>query len=278
METRQPDEVGTLGQEAARALNRLHSFSSKRNLSCFISLLYPVIFGASIGLWNRNIVPSLAKRYGGLPDDWQILALVGALGVTSLMHRLYNWLRRTKAESVTFHRSNEEETHPTSRPQIWTASSFFVRSLWPFVAFCVGTLALIVLLRNPYDKVRSLLALTTLVCFYQLVQSVETIFHPLIRVDENGLQIKRDKLLWSQIERVQIKVDLYNSDQTHWHFFDAQNKRLAKAVLRNSSLDTQKDVASTIAQVLHALPEENPPFTLSERVTGDSYIPTERPY
>ena len=281
METHQPDQTRTLGEEAIGAIERLHASPSKSRRSCANGLFgaLPIIL---VNAFRYEAIPALLKRFGGSQENWFVVAVVAIFGMSYQLRRAVFWIVRTKPEHVTLKRDEEHGTTShspapsSSRPQIW--EGFFIRFCASPFCLCASIWFLLILLRVTTPVPQILMAFLSALFFYYAVAQLNTLFHPLIRVDDDGIQIKRRKLLWSNIERIQITNDTEGTATTNWRFFNATDERLAQVSLADSSLDVQKQLVSIIAQALNTRTEEFPPYEPTTPIEDASHSTLKRPY
>ncbi|BCM94028.1 hypothetical protein IAD21_05924 [Abditibacteriota bacterium] len=153
-----------------------------------------------------------------------------------------------------------------------------MRLITPVLCLCIGIWFIFFLFSAPPLVQLAIVGPYVAFSICSVRGQLETLFYPLIRVDEDGVQVKRRKLLWSDIESLQIENDVRGVASTKWQVFDLAGRRIANVDLGDNSLLQQKMIVAAIAQVLNAQLEEYPLYNPPKRIEGHSYNPVERPY
>lgn len=255
METRQPDETRKVGEEAAGALTRLHALTTKRNH--YPALALAVVFvSLTFYLYGDFVVPHLIARLGGSQEGWNLVLLVVVLLSVAPLSWLYIWWRRDCVEFIVLHRGSSPQLVDVDETQVWTEQVVAIRVFLPLLAFGLSVFGLYKLLQAPTNELRVSFACGTLYFLYLAFQHIENAVYPLLIVNQEGLQTKRRKMRWEQLEGLRISNDLINNENFVWQFFDSQGTRLARVNLSSTTATRQKEVVFQIAEAMGARIEE----------------------
>jgi hypothetical protein len=251
METRQPDEVGALGEEVIGALKVVRQTPVDSRLLGMPVVLAVLIVSVLTGLYNALVVPLLLSHFGGHPADWET---TGAMVIWGTVLVAGSRKGRDKRTFVELRRGSGDGLVPVPPLQIWTADAFVRRALAPFFWFCAGVALLLFILNEGGRGGLVFPVIAMLFCFTAWGWQVKSVFHPLLQTDEEGVQVLTTKMLWSQIKRIEIDRTAHNEHDLWWQFFGSNGKRLASVVLSDNGGNgaSQADVALVLARALNA--------------------------